>query len=115
VPLVDGQFELALRREHQHLVHELLESHAMVVQTQAIGEEIANLHRIYNAMIAEQTEKIKIIDAEVEKAAKDYDKGTEEVRKAAGWSKCQHRWISIVIYILAVMLLIKQLRYDFAM
>jgi hypothetical protein len=47
-PLVDGQIELALREEHEHLLDEHLESHAMVVQTQAIGEEIANVQRIYN-------------------------------------------------------------------
>jgi t-SNARE complex subunit (syntaxin) len=111
-PAVDSQFELALEREHQSLTNELLESHAMIVQTQAIGEEIANLHRIYNAMVAEQTEKIRVIRQEVEDAADSYTKGDQEIHKAADRSKFQHLWISIVIYVMALMLLFKQLQRD---
>jgi hypothetical protein len=108
-PRVDPEFELQLQQEHDFLRRELLDTHEHVIQVQAVGEEIAELQGIYNTMIAEQTAQIRLIKEDIERATENYQKGSGELDILANKSKFQHLWISIVIYLLAFMLLFKQL------
>jgi hypothetical protein len=110
-PQVDPEFERMLQQEHDYLRRGLLDTHEQVIQAQAVGQEIAELHRIYNTMIAEQTAKIRILREDIERATEDYQKGTEQLDILAKRSKYQHLWISIVVSLLAFMLLFKELRF----
>lgn len=111
-PDIDSSYQHELSMEHQSIVDELLQFHDQLVKTESLAEEIATMQRIYSDMVAEQTEKIRVIRSEVEEAAINYEEGTKEVDKAAKRTKWQHLWISLVIYALAFLLLFKQLRED---
>ena len=51
--------------EHQSVVNELLEFHDQLIRTESLAEELATMQKIYGDMIAEQTEKIRVIRSEV--------------------------------------------------
>ena len=111
-PDIDESYQNELSLEHQSVMDELLEFHDQLVKAESLAEEIATMQRIFNDMMAEQTEKIRVIRSEVEEAAVNYEVGTKEVDRAAKRTKWQHLWISIVIYCIALLLLFKQLRED---
>ncbi|OHT03585.1 hypothetical protein TRFO_29019 [Tritrichomonas foetus] len=104
---VNYEYQNKLEQEHDTVLRELLEFHDQILQTERISEEIAVLTRTFNELIIDQTEKIRIIKSDVEKATEDYETGTKEVKKASDSSKYQHLWMSCVILFLSFMLLFK--------
>ena len=109
---LDAGFQDKLNLEHQSVVDELLEFHDQLVRTESLAEEIATMQKIYTDMVAEQSEKIRVIRSDVEEAALEYEKGTKELDKAAERSKWRNFWVSMAIYFMAFMLIFKQLRED---
>lgn len=109
---IDNGFEQKLELEHQSVVNELLEFHDQLVRTESLAEEVATMQKIYSDMITEQTEKIRVIRSEVEEAAKNYEEGAASVRSYADKAKFQHLWVSVAIYIISLLLLVKQIRED---
>ena len=104
---IDSNFQQQLEQEHSSILQELLDFHDQITQTERMAEEIAQLTKTFNELMVEQTEKIRVIRSEVEKATDDYESGTKEVKKSIDSSKYQHLWMSLIILFLSFMLLFK--------
>jgi hypothetical protein len=109
---IDESFQQKLIVEHDTLVDELLENREMIIRIERTGHEIAQLQSDYNALMVEQTERIRVIRRTVDEAAEQYEHGQGQLDQLADRSKRQNLWISIIIIVISLFLLIKQLRED---
>jgi methyl-accepting chemotaxis protein len=105
LPKIPEPFAQSLALEHQTVLDELLSDHARVIRVETAGEELATLQRIYNELVAAQTETIRVIRGNMEGAAVDYEEGADTLNVVADRTKWRHFWISMIIIILGLMLL----------
>ncbi|KAH0786834.1 hypothetical protein GPJ56_009211 [Histomonas meleagridis] len=109
-PKISSDFKRKLALEHQSVVDDMLQFHDTVTQTERVAEEIAQMNKLFNTLIGEQNEKIRVIREEVEKASTNYEVGISEVDKATKRAKKEHFMISLFILFLSLILVLTQIK-----
>ena len=109
-PKISPEFQRKLDLESQSIVDDMLQFHDTVTQTERVAEEIAQLNKLFNDLIVEQNEKIRIIREDVEQASTNYEVGTSEVDRAAKKAKKEHLLLSLLIFFLSFILVATQIK-----